>query len=65
MGLLDSLVGAAANAAFGGQQNNQAPQGGLGGLDPQMLVGLLGMLMNEPGRRALGHPGQIAAGRAG
>ncbi|WP_374406715.1 YidB family protein [Hydrogenophaga sp.] len=49
MGLLDSLVGAAANAAFGGQQNNQAPQGGLGGLDPQMLVGLLGMLMNQGG----------------
>lgn len=49
MGLLDSLVGAATNAAFGGQQNNQPAQGGPGGLDPQLLIGLIGMLMNNAG----------------
>lgn len=49
MGLLDSLVGAATNAAFGGQQNNQPAQGGLGGLDPQLLIGLIGTLMNNAG----------------
>ena len=49
MGLLDSLVGAAANAAFGGQQNNASAQGGLGGIDPQGLMGSVGMLMNQGG----------------
>jgi uncharacterized protein YidB (DUF937 family) len=49
MGLLDSLVGAAANAAFGGQQNTPQAQGGPGGLDPQMLMGLIGLLMNNAG----------------
>lgn len=49
MGLLDSLVGAAANAAFGGQQGNQAQAGGLGGIDPQILMGIVGALMNNGG----------------
>ena len=49
MGLLDSLVGAATNAAFGGQQNSQPAQGGPGGLDPQLLIGLIGVLMNNAG----------------
>ncbi|MGM9424764.1 YidB family protein [Hydrogenophaga sp. MI9] len=52
MGLLDSLVGAAANAAFGGQSNQaqaQGGQGGLGGIDPQVLMGIVGMLMNQSG----------------
>lgn len=44
MGLLDSLVG----AALGGQHNN-APQGGSGGLDPQMLIGIVSALMNQAG----------------
>ena len=47
MGLLDSLVGAATNAAFGGQQNSPPAQGGPGGLDPQLLIGLIGVLMNQ------------------
>ena len=49
MGLLDSLVGAAANAAFGGQQAGQAQAGGLGGIDPQVLMGIVGALMNNGG----------------
>ena len=52
MGLLDSLVGAAANAAFGGSSNQaQAQSGasGLGGIDPQILMGIVGMLMNQGG----------------
>lgn len=48
MGLLDSLVGAAANAAFGGQQGGQA-QAGVGGIDPQILMGIVGALMNNGG----------------
>ena len=47
MGLLDSLVGAAANAAFGGQQGGQASAAG--GLDPQVLMGIVGALMNNGG----------------
>ena len=50
MGLLDSLVGAAANAAFGGQQGGQAQAGaGAGGIDPQILMGIVGALMNSGG----------------
>jgi uncharacterized protein YidB (DUF937 family) len=49
MGLLDSLVGAAANAAFGGQQGGQAQGGGAGGIDPQVLMGIVGALMNNGG----------------
>lgn len=48
MGLLDSLMGAATNAAFGGQQNNQSPSG-TGGMDPQMLIGIVGALLSSAG----------------
>lgn len=44
MGLLDSLVG----AALGGGQGGQA-QSGAGGLDPQVLMGIVGALMNNAG----------------
>lgn len=43
MGLLDSLVG----AALGGQQSRQAQ--GAGGIDPQVLIGIVGALMNNAG----------------
>lgn len=43
MGLLDSVLG----AALGGQQGGQAP--GAGGLDPQMLMGLVSQLLNNAG----------------
>lgn len=49
MGLLDSLVGAAANAAFGGQQGGQAQAAGIGGIDPKILMGIVGALMNNGG----------------
>ena len=45
MGLLDSLIGAATG---GGQPANQAA-GGAGGLDPQMLMGIVGALMTSSG----------------
>ncbi|MDO9032137.1 MAG: YidB family protein [Hydrogenophaga sp.] len=44
MGLLDSLVG----AALGGGQGGQA-QTGTGGLDPQVLMGIVTALMNNGG----------------
>ncbi|MBW8314232.1 MAG: YidB family protein [Hydrogenophaga sp.] len=44
MGLLDSLVG----AALGGGQGGQT-QAGTGGLDPQVLVGIVAALMNNSG----------------
>ena len=44
MGLLDSVLG----AALGGQQSGQA-QGGAGGIDPQVLMGIVGALMNNAG----------------
>lgn len=43
MGLLDSVLG----AALGGQQGGQAP--GAGGLDPQLLMGLVNQLLNNAG----------------
>ena len=43
MGLLDSLVG----AALGGQQGGQAQASG--GIDPQVLIGIVGALMNSSG----------------
>ena len=43
MGLLDSLVG----AALGGQQGGQAQSAG--GIDPQVLMGIVGALMNSGG----------------
>lgn len=44
MGLLDSLIGAATS----GQQPANAA-GAAGGLDPQMLMGIVGALMNNSG----------------
>lgn len=52
MGLLDSLIGAATDAASGSQQGQRsaAPASGLpGGLDPQMLIGLVGSLLASSG----------------
>jgi uncharacterized protein YidB (DUF937 family) len=53
MGLLDSLIGAAAEAASGSLQGQRAPTAsatGLpGGLDPQMLMGLVGALLASSG----------------
>jgi uncharacterized protein YidB (DUF937 family) len=46
MGLMDSLIGAATNSLAGG---NQAQAGGSGGLDPQVLMGIVGALMNNGG----------------
>jgi uncharacterized protein YidB (DUF937 family) len=43
MGLLDSVLG----AALGGQQGGQASA--TGGLDPQMLMGIVGALVNNAG----------------
>lgn len=52
MGLMDSLIGAATNAAIGSITGNKAQagaSGGIGGLDPQMLMGIVGALMNNGG----------------
>ncbi|MCV0438648.1 MAG: YidB family protein [Hydrogenophaga sp.] len=53
MGLLDSLIGAAANASLGSPQGQQAPSAsgaGLpGGLDPQMLIALVGSVLASSG----------------
>ncbi|WP_084360906.1 YidB family protein [Hydrogenophaga palleronii] len=51
MGLLDSLIGAAANAALGSQQQGKpGAAGGLpGGLDPQMLIALVGSVLASAG----------------
>jgi uncharacterized protein YidB (DUF937 family) len=49
MGLLDSLIGAAAGSLTG---NNQAQAGAAahaGGIDPQMLISIVGALMNNAG----------------
>lgn len=43
MGLLDSVLG----AALGGQQGGQAQNAG--GIDPQVLMGIVGALMNSSG----------------
>jgi uncharacterized protein YidB (DUF937 family) len=45
MGLLDSLIG----AATGGQQANNAGGAAAGGMDPQMIIGIVGALMNNAG----------------
>ena len=47
MGLLDSLIGAAAGSLSGG---NQAQSNrGAGGIDPQVLMGIVGALLNNAG----------------
>lgn len=51
MGLLDSLIGAASQAAMNSMQG-QRPQAGAaasGGIDPQMIMGLVTLLMNNAG----------------
>lgn len=54
MGLMDSLLGAAGKAAMDAMQGQAAPAGSsaggfAGGLDPQMLIGLAGQLLNQAG----------------
>ena len=54
MGLLDSLIGAAADAASGAAQGQRSPatanaSGLPGGMDPQMLIGLVGALLASSG----------------
>lgn len=50
MGLLDSLIGAATSAAQGSPQAQQAPTSGMpGGLDPQLLITLVGSLLASSG----------------
>jgi uncharacterized protein YidB (DUF937 family) len=53
MGLLDSLIGAAAEAASGSPQERRVPAasapGMPGGLDPQMLITVLGSLLASAG----------------
>ncbi|WP_382152805.1 YidB family protein [Hydrogenophaga sp. ANAO-22] len=52
MGLLDSLIGAAAEAASGslqGQQRGPSANGLPGGMDPQMLIALVGSLLASSG----------------
>lgn len=44
MGLLDSMLGAAL-----GQPGGQSPAQGQGGLDPQMIIGVVGALLNSTG----------------
>ena len=47
MGLLDALIGAAGNAARG--QGSPASSGAAGGMDPQMLIGVVMALINQAG----------------
>lgn len=51
MGLMDSLIGAASDAARDSQQGRtaQAPGAGAGGFDPQMLMGIVMTLINQAG----------------
>ncbi|MEZ5704902.1 MAG: YidB family protein [Burkholderiaceae bacterium] len=47
MGLLDSLIGAAAGSLGGG--NQAQGNNGMGGIDPQVLMGIVGALLNNAG----------------
>ena len=50
MGLLDSLIGAATSAAQGSRPGPQDPANGMpGGLDPQLLITLVGSLLASSG----------------
>ncbi|WP_137922624.1 YidB family protein [Hydrogenophaga sp. 2FB] len=50
MGLLDSLIGAATNGSLGSSQGERASTGGMpGGLDPQMLIALVGSVLASSG----------------
>lgn len=48
MGLLDSLIGAATQGGSGGQGHGSA-SANTGGIDPQMLMGLVSALLNSSG----------------
>lgn len=50
MGLLDSLIGAATNGSLGSSQGERASASGMpGGLDPQMLIALVGSVLASSG----------------
>jgi uncharacterized protein YidB (DUF937 family) len=49
MGLLDSLIGAATEAAMGAQRPVDAAPTGGGGLNPQLLITLVSTLLNNAG----------------
>lgn len=49
MGLLDSLIGAATSGQQTANAGGGAAGGALGGLDPQMLIGIVGVLINNAG----------------
>ena len=53
MGLLDSLIGAATNGTLGSAQGDRSPgtsaSGLPGGLDPQMLIALVGSVLASSG----------------
>ncbi|MDP3348969.1 MAG: YidB family protein [Hydrogenophaga sp.] len=50
MGLLDSLIGAATEAAMGAQRSTgAAPAGGSGGLSPKLLITMVSTLLNNAG----------------
>jgi uncharacterized protein YidB (DUF937 family) len=49
MALMDDLMGAAAKAAMGSLQGKQAAAGAAGGVDPQMLIGMVTTLVNNAG----------------
>lgn len=51
MGLLDNLIGAASQVAAGAMQGGRAPAGAApaGGINPQMVMGLVTLLMNNAG----------------
>jgi uncharacterized protein YidB (DUF937 family) len=50
MGLLDSLIGAAAGSlGSGNQTQGNSGVGGMGGIDPQVLLSIVGTLLNNSG----------------
>lgn len=49
MGLLDSLIGAATEAALGAQRGTGAAPAGGAGLNPQLLITLVSTLLNNSG----------------
>lgn len=50
MGLLDSLIGAATEAAMGSQRGaGETSAGGAGGMNPQLLITLVSTLLNNAG----------------
>jgi len=49
MSLMNSLIGAATNAAMGSLKGGNANAAGVAGLDPQVLMGIVGALMNNAG----------------